>query len=348
MKWSRLPEYILPQRRISAMEGGRACGRKPDLNAPRSLPWQSSPLVVIFSTTSAATVASTLAASSLVHAAGSDLLRVGLIGCGGRGTGAATQALAADPTSSSSPWPTPSRTGSRTAWSTLQKSEKIAAKVDVKPEHRFVGFDAYQQADRQRGRCRVALHAAAIPAACICKRAIEAGKHVFAEKPVAVDAPGVRSVLESCELGQDEGAVGRLRALPPLRQRLPRTRAAASTTAPSARSATASGQRLPQRPLGQAAAAGLDRHACTRCANWYNFTWLSGDFNVEQHVHFLDVCAWVMKDEYPVKAVGMGGRQVLTGAEYGQIYDHFSVVYEYADGPGSSATAGSSRGARTT
>ena len=66
--------------------------------------------------------------------------------------------------------------------------------------------------------------------------------------------------------------------------------------------------------------------------NWYNFTWLSGDFNVEQHVHYLDVCAWVMKEKYPVKAVGMGGEQVLTGPEYGQIYDHFSVVYEYADG----------------
>ena len=66
--------------------------------------------------------------------------------------------------------------------------------------------------------------------------------------------------------------------------------------------------------------------------NWYNFTWLSGDFNVEQHVHFLDVCAWIMKEQYPVKAVGMGGRQVLTGDEYGNIYDHFSVVYEYADG----------------
>src|SRR5207302_7810005 len=66
--------------------------------------------------------------------------------------------------------------------------------------------------------------------------------------------------------------------------------------------------------------------------NWYNFTWLSGDFNVEQHVHYLDVCAWIMKNQYPVKAVGMGGRQVLTGPEYGQIYDHFSVVYEYPDG----------------
>src|SRR5262249_5809568 len=63
--------------------------------------------------------------------------------------------------------------------------------------------------------------------------------------------------------------------------------------------------------------------------NWYNFTWLSGDFNVEQHVHYLDVCAWVMKDRYPIKAIAMGGRQALTGQEYGNIYDHFSVVYEY-------------------
>jgi len=66
--------------------------------------------------------------------------------------------------------------------------------------------------------------------------------------------------------------------------------------------------------------------------NWYNFTWLSGDFNVEQHVHYLDVCAWALKDAYPIKAIGMGGRQVLTEPEYGNIYDHFSIVYEYASG----------------
>jgi predicted dehydrogenase len=66
--------------------------------------------------------------------------------------------------------------------------------------------------------------------------------------------------------------------------------------------------------------------------NWLYFTWLSGDFNVEQHVHSLDKMAWVMKDEYPVKAVGLGGRQVRTGPEYGHIFDHHSVVYEYAGG----------------
>ena len=62
--------------------------------------------------------------------------------------------------------------------------------------------------------------------------------------------------------------------------------------------------------------------------NWYYFTWLCGDFNVEQHVHFLDVCAWAMKDRYPVKAVGMGGRQVRTSPDYGNIFDHFAIDFE--------------------
>src|SRR5262249_25488704 len=66
--------------------------------------------------------------------------------------------------------------------------------------------------------------------------------------------------------------------------------------------------------------------------NWYYFTWLSGDFNVEQHVHLLDLCAWLMKGAYPVRANGTGGRQVRTGPEYGHIYDHHSVVYEYENG----------------
>ncbi len=77
-------------------------------------------------------------------------------------------------------------------------------------------------------------------------------------------------------------------------------------------------QRLPRAAAGPSRASPDWTDMTYQMRNWYNFTWLSGDFNVEQHVHFLDVCAWVMKDEYPVKAVGMGGRQVLTGPEYGQ------------------------------
>ena len=65
--------------------------------------------------------------------------------------------------------------------------------------------------------------------------------------------------------------------------------------------------------------------------NWYYYTWLSGDFNVEQHVHNLDVCSWVMGGRYPVKALGMGGRQARAAENFGNIYDHFSVIYEYDD-----------------
>src|SRR5262245_47668362 len=66
--------------------------------------------------------------------------------------------------------------------------------------------------------------------------------------------------------------------------------------------------------------------------NWYCFTWLSGDFNVEQHVHLLDTCSWAMGDRYPARAVGTGGRQQPTGPEYGHIYDHFAITYAYEGG----------------
>jgi predicted dehydrogenase len=65
--------------------------------------------------------------------------------------------------------------------------------------------------------------------------------------------------------------------------------------------------------------------------NWYYFTWLSGDFNVEQFIHQLDLMAWMMQDNYPTRCYGTGGRQARTGPEYGHIYDHFSTVYEFAN-----------------
>jgi len=162
------------------------------------------------------------------------------------------------------------------------------------------------------------------------RAAVQAGKHVFAEKPCAVDAAGVRSVLETCQdarrrnlsivsglcLRHDngfkdtvrriqDGALGDIIALQANDLRGPiwtRTREPGWTD--------------------------MQWHM----RNWYYYTWLSGDFNVEQHVHYLDVCAWVMGDRYPVRCYGTGGRQVRTGAEFGNIFDHFSVVYEFANG----------------
>jgi predicted dehydrogenase len=273
--------------------------------------------------------AGALAAVPSVHAAGSDVLRVGLIGCGDRGTGAATQALAADSNVKLVAMADAFRDRLDESLELLQKEEKIAAKIDVKADHRFAGFNAYRE-----------LLGSGVEVVLLCtppqfrpqhlRAAVEAGKHVFAEKPVAVDAPGVRSVLETCKLAQTKG----LSVVSGLCLRY--DNGFRETV-----------QRIHDGGVGEIMALVANDYRSGRWTkprqadwtemyyqmrNWYNFTWLSGDFNVEQHVHFLDVCAWIMKNEYPVKAVGMGGRQVLTGPEYGQIYDHFSVVYEYANG----------------
>ncbi len=281
-----------------------------------------------FLKTSAATLAGTLAVAPHVHAAGSDVLCVGLIGCGQRGTGAASQALRADKNVKLVAMADAFEDRLQSSLATLKKDAEIAGKVEVSPDQCFVGFDAYKQA------------IACSDAVLLCepphfrplhlKAAVEAGKHVFAEKPVAVDAPGVRSVLATCEQAAKKG----LSVVSGLCLRY--DNGFRETV-----------KRLHEGAVGEIVTLQANDYRSGRWAkprqpgwsdmtyqmrNWYNFTWLSGDFNVEQHVHYLDVCAWIMKDEYPVQAVGMGGRQVLTGPEYGHIYDHFSVVYEYANG----------------
>ncbi len=269
-----------------------------------------------------------LASLPAVHAAGGDLIRVGLVGCGGRGTGAAAQALRADKNVKLVALADAFEDRLQQSLTTLRGTEDVAAKVDVKPDACFVGFDGYKEVI---ARCDVVLlctppHFRPIH----LKAAVEAGRHVFAEKPVAVDAPGVRSVLATCEEAKKKSlsVVSGLclRYDNGFREIVKRLQGGAvgEVVALQANDYRSGRWAKPRRP---------DWSDMTyQMRNWYNFTWLSGDFNVEQHVHFLDVCAWVMRDEYPVRAVGLGGRQVLTGPEYGHIYDHFSVVYEYANG----------------
>ena len=161
------------------------------------------------------------------------------------------------------------------------------------------------------------------------KAAIAAGKHVFAEKPVAVDAPGVRSVLETCaeakrkNLSVVSGLC--LRYDGGFRETVKRLHAGAIGDIHTLIANDYRGS-IWVKPRKE---EWTDMH--WQMHNWYYFTWLSGDFNVEQHVHYLDVCAWIMGD-YPVKAIGLGGRQVRTEAMYGNIYDHHSVTYEFKNG----------------
>lgn len=261
-------------------------------------------------------------------ATNSDLLRVGLIGCGGRGTGAASQALHADSNVKLVALGDAFQDRLEGSLATLKKQADIAGKIDVPEANRFVGFDAYQRVIDKVDVVLLATPPGFRP--LHLKAAIAAGKHVFAEKPVAVDAPGVRSVLATCEEAKRKklavvSGLG-LRYNLGFQETIRRIHNGALGEICSLQVNDFRGPIWvkPREP-------GMTEMQY-QMRNWYYFAWLSGDFNVEQHVHFLDVCAWVMQDQYPVKAFGIGGRQVRTGPDYGHIYDHHAVIYEYANG----------------
>jgi len=268
-----------------------------------------------------------LSIAQSAHAAGSDVLKVGLIGCGGRGSGAAAQALNADPHVKLTAMGDAFSDRLQASLANLKKENP--EKVDVAPDHCFVGFDAYQKVI-DSGVDVVILATPPHFRPMHIQAAVAAGKHVFAEKPVAVDAPGVRSVLATCELAKEknlsvvsgfcwrydqgvrdtmarvlDGAIGDIVAIQEVYN--------------------AGGLWMkPRQPEW------TDMEWQLR--NWLYFTWLSGDHNVEQHVHSLDKASWLMHEELPVKCVGLGGRQVRTEPEYGHIFDHHAVTYEYANG----------------
>jgi predicted dehydrogenase len=280
-------------------------------------------------TTTAATAALTLSSLPAVHAQGNDLLKVGLIGCGGRGSGAAAQALRADRNVKLWAMGDAFRDRLDSSLAALQRQGDIANKIDVPQARRFVGFDAYRQVINS-GVDVVLLCTPPHFRPAHLHAAVQANKHVFAEKPVAVDGPGVRSVLAST-------AEARRRRLSIVSGLCWRYHAGLRETV----------RRIHDSAVGDVVAlqctfntGALWNHARQQgwsdmewqLRNWLYFTWLSGDFNVEQHVHSLDKMAWVMRDQYPARCHGVGGRQVRTGAEFGHIYDHMAVTYEYNNG----------------
>jgi len=264
-----------------------------------------------------------------VHASGDDTLKIGLIGCGGRGTGAATQALKADGRVKLIAMADAFADRIQMSLRSLKGIEGLESKLDVPLERQFVGFDAYNQL-LASGVDVVLLTTPPHFRPIHLKAAVDAGKHVFAEKPCAVDTPGVHSVLNSCVEAKKKGlsiVSGLcLRYHSPFQEAVQRIR---DGEIGDVRTLLANDYRGPiwVKPR-QADWSDM----VWQMKNWYYFTWLSGDFNVEQHVHNLDLCAWAMGDQYPTRAIGMGGREVRKGPEYGNIFDHHSVVYEYANG----------------
>jgi predicted dehydrogenase len=282
-------------------------------------------------TSTAAAVGGALAANLSIarsaHAAGSDVLRVGLIGCGGRGTGAAAQALTADANVQLTAMGDAFADRLQTSLDNLRKM--FSDKVAVPDDHCFVGFDAYQSVI-DSGVDVVLLTTPPHFRPAHLQAAVAAGKHVFAEKPVAVDAPGVRSVLASCEEAKKKG-VSLVSGLC-YRYDLAKRETIGRIHDGGVGDIVALNVNYNTGPLWMFPRKDNWSDMEWQLRNWMYFTWLSGDHNVEQHVHSLDKAAWVMRDEAPVKAVGLGGRQVRTSPEYGHIFDHHAVMYEYSDG----------------
>jgi predicted dehydrogenase len=270
----------------------------------------------------------TLAAASLspgAFAAGSDRIRVGLIGCGGRGSGAARDCAAASQSVqivALGDLFSDRLNGARSALANLGEQFKVT------DDRCFLGFDAYQKVLATDVDLVILATAPGFRPQHITA-AIEASKHVFAEKPVATDPVGVRSVIESAQLAKEKNlsfvAGTQRRHDPDYIEIINRIHDGAIGDLVSGSCYWNQGG-LWMKPRKS---EWSDMEWQIR--NWLYFTWLSGDHICEQHVHQLDVMNWIMGSP-PAAAYGMGGRQVRVDPAYGNIFDHFAIEYTYPNG----------------
>jgi len=279
------------------------------------------------------TVVSQLNVARAAHAYGSDTIKLGLVGCGGRGTQAAMQAM----NTCLSKFGSTGGEVELVAMADAFEDRLQGSLRGIKSKHservsenvgRFVGLESYK--DVMNSDCDVVILATPPGFRPLhFEAAVNAGKHVFMEKPVATDAPGVRRVLAANEVAKKKGLAVQVGL-----QRHHEFRYKECV------------QRLQDGQIGDFVMAraywngsGVWMNARKpeqteteyQMRNWYYFNWLCGDHITEQHIHNLDVINWVMQG-YPVKAQGQGGRQVRTGPDSGQIYDHHFVEFTYDGG----------------
>lgn len=264
---------------------------------------------------------------SAVHAAEDNVLKIGLIGCGGRGTGAAAQALKADKNTRLVAMADMFKDKLDEKLNVL-KQQEIAAQVDVKPEMQFVGWDAYKGVIEA---CDVVLLATPPHFRPMHLKAVaEAGKHCFCEKPVATDAPHLREVMETSKIFKEKNKtlVSGLcyRYDTPKIELMKRVHDGALGTIVNLQThyLTTGLWSNARRPEWS------DMEFQLR--NWLYYTWLSGDMIVEQHIHSLDKMLWTMGNEAPIKVMASGGRTCRTAPIFGNVYDHFCSIYEWENG----------------
>jgi predicted dehydrogenase len=274
-----------------------------------------------------AIAAGQLSVARTAHAAGSDTIKIGLVGCGGRGTGAAIQAMntsggevklvgMADV----------SEDRVQTAFRTIKG--KHNDKVDVPKERMFVGLDGYQKL--LGTDCDLVILATPPGFRPIhFEAAVNAGKHVFMEKPVAADVAGVTQVLKATEEAKKKNlAVGV--GLQRRHERKYMETVAKIQEGAIGDIVLARAYWNGSRPWLRRRQEGMSELQF-QISNWYYFNWLSGDHINEQHIHNLDVINWI-KNGYPVSAQGMGGLENRDEVKYGEIFDHHFVEFVYGDG----------------
>jgi len=275
---------------------------------------------------------SLLSGTNRIFAAGSDKIRIGLIGCGGRGTYDTGNCLNCAEGVELVAMGDLFKDRVDRCRGTLER--KLSDKVKVTEDTCFVGWDAHKKV---LGRDDVDMVILTEPPQFRpghLRAAVEAGKHVFMEKPVAVDPVGVRSVIESSQIADRKGltivAGTQSRRMAHLVEGMKRIH-----NGDIGRIVGGQCLRLGGGMLTWSEATKERRPTWSdmewQLRRWLFLTWLSGDFITEMHIHNLDRMNWAL-DAHPVQCIALGGRQVRTGPEYGNVYDHFSVEYEYPGG----------------
>lgn len=272
-------------------------------------------------------LASTLPLDAMSNVYDNKKLKLALIGCGGRGSGAAVQALTADDKVELYAMADAFRDRIDSSLNGIKEHFDGSKNIDVKEKNMFTGFDAYKKAI---DLCDVVILTTPPGFRPLhFEYAINNDKHVFMEKPLATDAPGIRKVLEVAKIAKDK----KLNVVVGLQRHYQDKYITLYNKVVNGDiGKIVSGQVywndggvwVQKRKPSQSELEYQMR-------NWYYFTWLCGDHILEQHIHNIDVANWFIGD-YPISAQGMGGREVRNGIDHGQIFDHHFVEFTYASG----------------
>ncbi len=264
---------------------------------------------------------------AFAYPAGSEVLKLAVVGCGGRGSGAVVQALTADEQVELVAMADAFEDRLEDSLAAIQEHFGAEKKVEVPKAHRFTGFEAYKQAIDLADVVILATPPGFRP--LHFEYAVAQGKHIFMEKPVATDPVGVRRVLEAAKVAKEK----QLNVVVGLQRHYENKYLDLY-------------KRVQDGAIGQIVAGQIywnDDGVWVRkrqpgqtemeyqMRNWYYFNWLCGDHILEQHIHNIDVANWFVGD-YPATAQGMGGRQIRTGKDHGEIFDHHFVEFTYPNG----------------